>query len=181
MTEKQFVRERRYEGPSEYLGAFGLATVFIFVGILSIVFYFIHFDFISLRQWGYWMFIPAFFIMIGGITTYIRHQRLKKEVIAALDSYKSGGRIGIKSLAGDLMMAEPHLMRLLIDLRADQQIKFRVDMKTGEIIFGETFTPPAIDTNKTPITTTDTFFCPQCGKRIPAESVFCPNCGGSIQ
>ncbi len=60
--EHKIKKERRYQGRSEYLGAFGVAGVFTFVGILSIIFNFVPFDFIGLSGWGYWLFIPAFFI-----------------------------------------------------------------------------------------------------------------------
>jgi len=35
--ERRIVRERRYEGRSQYLGAFGLGGAFIAVGIISIL------------------------------------------------------------------------------------------------------------------------------------------------
>jgi hypothetical protein len=178
--ERRIVRERRYEGRSQYLGAFGLGGAFIAVGIISILLNIFHVEFIGLQSWGYFMFIPAFFIIIGGIATYIRVERLKKEVLAALENYRDT-QVNVDDLVKELMMERPSLMRLLIDLRTDSYIKFRVDAKTGELIFGQAFVPSPIDTKVTPIVATDTIFCPQCGFRISADSVFCPNCGSSIQ
>jgi hypothetical protein len=179
-VERRMKSGRRYEGSSDYFGAFGVATAFTFVGIIAIVFLIFHIDFISLRSWGYYLFIPAFFIWIGGISSYVRQKRLRAEVLAVLENYQSGPLI-IENLAEELVMERPSLMRLLLDLRVERLIKFRVDSKSGEIILGETFTPSIIDAKVTPITTTDTIFCPQCGVRISAESMFCPNCGSSIQ
>lgn len=179
MSEKRFLVERRYEGRSQYLGAFGLAAVFITMGILGIIFYIFHIDFISLRSWGYYMFIPAFFIIIGGISTYSRVKRLKREVLATLENYKNS-RVNADDLAKELIMERPSLMRLLIDLRTDGTTKFRVDAKTGEILFGEVFTPPPIEKEAT-TEPAGIIYCPQCGYRISADSVFCPNCGSSVQ
>ena len=85
MSEKRFMVERRYEGSNQYLGAFGLGAVFIAVGILSIIFAIFKIDFIGLRTWGFYLFIPAFFIIIGGISTFAKVKRLKREVLTALE------------------------------------------------------------------------------------------------
>jgi hypothetical protein len=180
MSEKRFMVERRYEGRNQYLGAFGLAAVFITIGILSMIFEIFKINFMSLRSWGFYMFIPAFFIIIGGISTYTKVKRLKREVLATLENYKNN-RVNMDDLAKELIMERPSLMRLLIDLRTDGLIKFRVDAKTGEVIFGEAFTPPAIEKEMASKETTGTVFCPQCGYRIASDSAFCPNCGSSLQ
>jgi DNA-directed RNA polymerase subunit RPC12/RpoP len=179
MTERRFLRERRYEG-KEYLRDFGTAGAFIAVGVISIILAIFRIDFIGLRWWGYVMFIPAFFILVGGIAKYTRADRLRKEVLATLDNYGES-QVNVDTFAKDLIMERPSLMRLLIDLRTDGHIKFRVDSKSGELIFGQAFVPSPIDTKVTPITTTDSIYCPQCGFRIPADSLFCPSCGSSIQ
>ena len=179
MSEEHFVRARKYQGSSEWMGAIGLATVFTIVGILAIVFWFFDIDFIGLKWWGYWLFIPAFFIYIGGISTYISQDRLKRETLAALDSYSSGP-VDVDTLAKDLMMERASLMRLLIDLRTERGVKFRVDSKSGAIILGESFTPAPVEAAVPTEAPTDAVFCPQCGVRMPAESVFCPNCGASL-
>jgi len=172
--------ERRYEGRNQYLGAFGLGAVFITVGIISIIFAIFKIEFLGLRTWGFYLFIPAFFIIIGGISTFAKVKRLKREVLATLESYKNS-RVNADDLAKELMMERPSFMRLLIDLRTDGSTKFRVDAKTGEIIFGEVFTPPAIEKEVATKEATGIVFCPQCGYRISADSVFCPNCGSSVQ
>jgi hypothetical protein len=179
-VERRMKSGRRYEGSSDYLGAFGLATVFTFVGILAIVFLIFHIDFISLRSWGYYLFIPAFFIWIGGISSYIRQKRLRAEVLAVLENYQSGP-LNIENFAEELVMERPSLMRLLLDLRVERLIKFRVDSKSGEIILGESFTPSAVETPIELVPSIKTIFCPQCGVKISADSMFCPNCGSSIQ
>ncbi len=179
MSEKRFIRQRKYEGSSDWLGAIGLATVFTIVGILGVVFWFANIEFIGLRSWGYYMFIPAFFIYIAGISTYLRQKRLRQEVLAALDSYQNMS-VNIETLTQDLMMARPDLLRLLIDLRTERLIKFRVDAKSGDVILGESFTPPPVESPVTPATPTETVYCPQCGIRMPADSIFCPNCGASM-
>ncbi|HUY00088.1 MAG TPA: zinc-ribbon domain-containing protein [Candidatus Deferrimicrobium sp.] len=179
-VERRMKSSRRYEGSSDYLGAFGLASVFTFVGILAIFFLIFHIDFIGLRTWGYYLFIPAFFIWIGGISSYFRQKRLRAEVLAVLENYQSGP-LNIENLAEELMMERPSLLRLLIDLRVERLIKFRIDSKSGELIIGESFTPPTVETNIPSMPPINTIFCPQCGVRISAESMFCPNCGSSIQ
>ncbi|NVM31479.1 MAG: zinc ribbon domain-containing protein [Candidatus Helarchaeota archaeon] len=178
--ERKMKKKRRYKGRSEYLGAYGIAAVFTFIGMLSIIFYFTPFDFIGLSAWGYWMFIPAFFLWIGGIATHVRYNQLRRDVLATLDNYKSGP-ISIDSLTAELMMERPSLMRLLIDLRVERRLKFRVDSKSGEVILGESYLPPVIDAAAAAAAPTGTFFCPQCGQRIASDSVFCPNCGASVQ
>jgi len=179
-SEQRFLRERRYEGKSEYLRDFGTASAFIAVGIISIILAIFRIDFIGLRWWGYVLFIPAFFLLVGGISKYIRVDRLRKEVLATLENYRES-QVNVETVTKELMMERPSLMRLLIDLRTDGYIKFHFDAKSGELIFGQAFTLSPIDTKVTPISTTDTIYCPQCGFRMPADSVFCPSCGSSLQ
>ncbi|MFX1293233.1 MAG: zinc-ribbon domain-containing protein [Promethearchaeota archaeon] len=177
---EQLIQKRIYAGSSDYLGAFGVASVFSFVGFLGLIFLLTDINFIGLKWWGYYLFIPAFFIWIGGIASYIRQSRLKREALAALDSYQDS-TVNIETLMQDLMIDRPGLLRLLIDLRTDRQIKFKVDSKTGDIILGETFTPPTLITDVAEESTAETIYCPQCGIQMTANSLFCPNCGVSIR
>lgn len=178
--ERRMKKERRYTGRSEYLGAFGLAGVFTFVGIVSIIFNLIALDFIGIRSWGYWMFIPAFFIWIGGISAYLKQKRLRAEVLSILDNYPPGP-ISIDTLTQEAMMERPSLMQLFLDLRVDRLIKFRIDSKSGDLILGESYIPPRRESAAVPSVPSEHMYCPHCGKEIARDSIFCANCGSSVQ
>jgi len=177
--EHKYKKDRRYQGRSEYLGAFGVAGVFTFVGIVSLILNATHFDFIGLRSWGYWMFIPAFFIWIGGISNYVKQKRLRQEVLAVLEAYPSGV-VNVENLTKELMMERPSLMRLLLDLRVERLLKFRVDTKSGDLIMGESYVPPVVESPAAQPSAGQSY-CPQCGQALDTDSMFCPNCGASAQ
>ncbi|MHA1265765.1 MAG: zinc ribbon domain-containing protein [Candidatus Helarchaeota archaeon] len=177
--ERRMKRERRYKGHGNYTGAFGMTAVFSFIGVLSIVFNILNIDFINIKTWGYWMFIPAFFICIGGISTYIKYKRLKAETLAILEGQT--GLIKLDALAQELMMERPSLLRLLLDLRVERLLKFRVDAKSGDLILGETYIPAGTPTTPEAHVGIKYMFCPHCGKSIADDSIFCPNCGAAIQ
>ncbi len=172
------ITNRNYKGRSDYLGAFGVAIAFTIVGILGVAFLVLDINFIGLKSWGYYLFIPAFFIWIGGFVSYFQQKQLEKEALAALDSYQSG-TVTIETLMQDLMLKRDDLMRLLIELRTQGQIKFRIDSKSGDVIFGESFAPPISQPSEP--TPAKTMYCPQCGVKIDVQSTFCSNCGSPVQ
>ncbi|NVM55295.1 MAG: hypothetical protein HWN66_16430 [Candidatus Helarchaeota archaeon] len=124
---------RRYSGRSVLIGSLGAAIAFTIVGVIGVIFALTPVDFIGLSAWGIYMFIPAFFIWLGAIGTYFRQKRLKREVVLGLESYKGGGPTSLDPLALELMMDRDSLMRILLDLRADGQARFRIDSKTGQV------------------------------------------------
>ena len=77
MERQRYYSKKSYEAP---MSIFGTGIVFMIVGIISLVFNSLQFDFIGLRYWGYWLFIPAFFIFIGGFTQIYTNQNFKKAV-----------------------------------------------------------------------------------------------------
>ncbi|MFX1339329.1 MAG: hypothetical protein ACFFDK_12025, partial [Promethearchaeota archaeon] len=58
----------RYYSKEKYKavkGSFICVLVFLFVAILSLIFIRVGNTFLGLRFWGFWLFIPAFFILLG--------------------------------------------------------------------------------------------------------------------
>jgi hypothetical protein len=80
--------KHRYYSKQKYeaaIGTFATGIVFLFVAILSLVLrYFPSFDLIGLSYWGVWLFIPAFFIFIGGFSQLYTNSKFKKAVKNAL-------------------------------------------------------------------------------------------------
>ncbi len=109
----------------------------------------------------------------------MKQKRLRAETLAVLESYPTG-TVNVENLTKELMLERPSLMQLLIDLRVERRIKFRVDSKSGDLIMGESYVSPVVDT-PTAQPTAGQSFCPQCGQVLEANSMFCANCGASVQ
>ncbi len=177
MPHDRIYEERKYEAEAVW-GSLGTAIVFTLIGILSIVLAIYNNPFIGLMFWGYWMFIPAFFIYIGAISTLFKNNRLKSQVLAALHNYH-GKKIILENLAAEVLMQPKNLMRVLIDLRTEYKIKFRYDQITGELIIGEE--APAYATSEFTPSQQAIRFCRACGRRVDKDdSVFCTSCGSEL-
>lgn len=196
----------RYLRPYEKLGQvksdLATGTVFLFVGVLSIVMNAASIDFIGLRFWGAFLFIPAFFIMLDGISKFSRGKAIRNDVLMVIKS-RGSGRYTIDEIAADAGVKRKHLLRVLFDLRSEGQILYRYDSHTGEIILGEGhayeqapgYVPqgnaavPAASQEPATIqaqpqaeapAAVDRKFCVFCGQKLDAGARYCPNCGSSL-
>ena len=85
MSENKYKHRFYYKESYEAaIGTFVVAIVFIFVAVLSLFFRAFEIDFIGLAWWGFWLFIPAFFIFIGGFEQLYRNYKYKKIVKNAI-------------------------------------------------------------------------------------------------
>ncbi|MCK4381383.1 MAG: hypothetical protein KAW51_09625, partial [Candidatus Lokiarchaeota archaeon] len=79
------------------------------------------------------------------------------------------------------------LLRVLLDLRNKEIIKYSFDAETGQIILGQPITyqpateyiPPAKKL-ETPLPTEGKKYCVYCGHKMEAGGNFCPNCGSNL-
>ncbi len=180
----------RYYTKKQYTGswsAFGTAAVFAFVGILGIIFLYTPADFIGLSAWGYYMFIPAFFILIGGISGVYTDRRLKRTMLTTAQA-KGNSSIKLEVLSTETNIRANDILRILLDLRNVGQIKYRYDTTSGEIVFGESisyqqapeFAGPMTKRQATTQVIPETNYCPYCGHKPPAGAQFCENCGSKM-
>lgn len=174
--EMKFKSERKYEGASAITAGYGTAIVSTIFGIAAIMLTITNTSFLGIEWWGWCSLFIALIAWPQTIGGAVRYNRLKKEVLATLINHPSNRR-NIEELAEDVFMDRASLMRLLIDLRADENLQFRVDSKTGEVILGEIWTPIQIESDDVQV---ETKFCPHCGEPIPGDAAFCPNCGASV-
>lgn len=187
MSQDRYYSKKDYKG--DY-SAFGVALVFTIVGIVSLVLKYAYpaHDFWGISTWGYWMFVPAFFILIGAIGHVDTDRRMRNNVLAAVQNRTDA--IKLENLAAETGIKPQHVLRILVDLRVRNQIKYSYDSNTGEILLGET-----ISYQKSPEFTTTlpkkqadvifsagaTTYCPYCGHKPPAGSKFCESCGSKLE
>jgi len=161
----RYYSKKKYEAAIETLG---VGFVFLFVAILSLFFLAFGVPFIGLGSWGYWLFIPAFFIILGGVQQYYTNEKFQKSVrVAILD--------------------RSNQLKVLIDLRQKGAISYRFNSETGEIILGEKvayvkseeFVVPPKQLAE-PLETAGKGYCVYCGHELSTEGNFCENCGSKI-
>jgi hypothetical protein len=175
-------RYKKYEGKSGLFGTVGVASAFTFVATLSVIFRIFDIDFIGLAAWGYWLYIPAFFIWIGAISTFVRDRQYQKQVLALFQNYPDGSRIKVEQIGQEVGVDDDSVLRVLMDLRTDNKINYHFDYSNGEIIVGV----KSITVQITPTASVEktlakgSKFCVYCGKQVPLEALFCPNCGSSL-
>jgi len=159
----RYYSKKKYEAAIETLGC---GFVFLFVAILSLFFLSFGVPFMGLRSWGYWLFIPAFFIILGGVQQYYTNEKFQKSVrVAILDRGNQG-------------------THKLEDIALEVGIKPK---ETGEIILGEKVAyvkseeyvvPPKQLAE--PLETKGKGYCVYCGHELTSEGNFCENCGSKI-
>lgn len=195
MTEKSYDRHYRKEKYESAIGAFGVGLVFLFVAILSLVFRAIRFDMIELRSWGYWLFIPAFFIILGGFSQLYTNYKYKKDVKSALADRNYQGTHKLENLALEVGIKPSDLLQILIDLRQSGEIRYKFNSDSGEIVLGQGVQyqpspefkeqrPQKKQEEKEPTAaqkvSTKKNFCPYCGHQIRERANFCENCGSEL-
>ncbi len=181
----------RYYSSESYeksIGTFAVGAVFLFVGILSLSLNSLNLDFIGIRFWGIFMFIPAFFIFIGAFSQLYRNIQFRRTVRGAILSRGGSGTVKLENLALEVGIKPKDVLRILLDLRNSGKIRYKFNPDSGEIVLGEAvsyqqasnYTPPPKNL-KEPITTSDQKnFCVYCGHKIDLNANFCENCGSKM-
>lgn len=182
--------DHRYYSKEKYkasIGAFILGIIFLFIAILSLLFIRLNINFLGLRFWGYWMFIPAFFIFIGGFHQIYINNKYKKAVKLALAQRGNTGTHKLENIALEIGIEPKDLLRVLLDLRNKENVKYRFNSDTGEIILGESitykpsesYTPPSKKLDSS-LMSENKSFCIYCGQKLDEKAKFCPVCGSKI-
>ena len=122
MSQDRYYSKKDYKGD---FSAFGTAIVFAIFGIISLVlrYQFPAYDFWGISNWGYWLFIPAFFIFIGAIGHVSTDRRMRNNVLAAVQ--KRTGAVNVENLAAETGIKPKDLLRVLVDLRVQHSVKYR--------------------------------------------------------
>ena len=184
MTNGRQYTKKKYTGNWSTIGT---AAVFIFVGILGIIFLITPYDFISLSTWGYYLFIPAFFMLIGGTRDLLTDRRLRKTMLITAQA-KGNSSVNLGNLSVETDIRANDVLRVLLDLRNDGFIKYRYDASSGEVVFGETvnyqkapeFAGPMTKRQLADYEVTEVSYCPYCGHKPPAGAQFCESCGSRL-
>ena len=182
--KNRYYTKKKYEAAIETL-AVGL--VFLFVAILSLFFLAFDLNFIGLKSWGYWLFIPAFFIILGGFSQYNTNMKFQKSIKVALLDRGNQGTHKLEDIALEVGIKPKDVLQVLIDLRQKGIVSYRFNSDTGEIILGEKVAyvksedyvvPPK--KLEEPLETKGKAYCVYCGYQLPKEGNFCENCGSKI-
>ena len=154
---------------------------------MSLVFIAIDFDLIGLSSWGYWFFIPAFFITIGGFQQIYTNIQFQKAVRVAILDRSNQGAHKLEDIALEVGLKPKDVLRVLIDLRQKGVISYRFNSETGEIILGENIVYAPVDNYiappknlAEPLSTEGKSYCVYCGQDLREGAVFCENCGSKI-
>lgn len=188
MSEDKYKHRYYYKEKYEAaIGTFACALVFLFVAILSLVLLALNNSFLGLWSWGYWMFIPAFFIFIGGFQQLYRNIKYKQVVKNALAQRNFQGTYKLEHIALEIGMRPNDILRVLIDLRNKGLVQYSFNPETGQIILGKgvTYTPateyiPPAKKLEAPIPTEGKSYCVYCGHHLEKQANFCPNCGSKL-
>jgi hypothetical protein len=186
MSQNRYYSKKGYKG--DY-SAFGVALVFAIIGTVSLLlrYTFKPYDFWGISTWGYWLFIPAFFIFVGAIDHLARDRRMKNAVFASVQNRT--GAIKLENLAMELGINPQDVLRILVALRVSHGLQYRYDGATGDIVFGEEvqykkdadFVAPVSKKQAEAIYSSgDISYCPYCGQKALPNAQFCENCGSKL-
>jgi len=181
--KNRYYQKDSYEAPME---VFGCAFGFIFVGVLSLVFLALNVSFMGLSGWGYWLFIPAFFMCIGGFNQISINARYKKAVKGAILNRGSQGAHKLEHIALEVGIKPKDLLRVLQDLRNSGDVRYRFNSDTGVIELGQTvqynqaseYVRPAKKIEER--LPAEGKYCVYCGHSFDQDAQFCPSCGSKI-
>jgi hypothetical protein len=184
MSGTRHYEKREYEGTNSSLGC---GLVFLGVGIVSLVFSSLSITFMGLSTWGYWLFIPSFFMLVGAISNKSTDKRVRRDVLAVVQSRKLG-RFTLDEIAADAGVKRSHLLRVLMDLRGEGLVSYKYDSQTGEIILGEAiqsqqapgFEPVKKGQEPVVVAVSEHKYCIFCGQLLDPQVKFCPNCGSQL-
>ncbi len=180
-------REKIEYGRKPYITSLGVAFVFTFIAILSIVFNSLRIMFLGLAWWGFWMFIPAFFLYIAAVEEYLKIKRAVEQVLSFIKAYD--GDVNLDKLSSELNLDYFDVKAIVADLISKEKIEARIEASTGELIFDKD-----INKNKVGLLNSNSdsgiksaeenmsniIFCPHCKASINNSLVFCPFCGERI-
>ena len=184
MSKDRYYSKRDYKGD---LSLFGTAAAFTFVGIVSLILRAIGRDFIGIAGWGYWLFIPAFFIAISAFGHLYTDRRMRDNLRGAVQN--RSGKVTLNTLSTETGIKPQHILRVLVDLRASHSIQYRYDVESGEIILGDEvqyekapeFVEPMPQKQMDVIFPSgEVSYCPYCGHKAIPSARFCENCGSSL-
>jgi hypothetical protein len=188
MEEEKY--KDRYYSKEKYEAAIGIFVtgfIFLFFAILSVIFLRFHINFIGFASWGYWLFIPAFFIILGGFQQVYRNSKYKKAVLVALINRGNQGIYKLEHIALEVAIKPKDLLRVLADLREKGKIVYRFNPETGEIELGQKVVhvpsdqlQPPSKKLEAPIISEEKNFCIYCGHQIDKDTKFCPSCGSKL-
>jgi hypothetical protein len=154
---------------------------------MSLVLRSINLDLIGLSAWGYWLFIPAFFIFVGGFQQIYTNIQFKKAVRVAILDRGNQGSHKLEDIALEVGIKPKDVLRVLVDLRLKGVISYRFNSETGEIILGENVVYAPVDNYiappknlAEPLSTEGKTYCVYCGQQLRQRSLFCENCGSKI-
>jgi hypothetical protein len=181
--KNRYYSKEKYEAPME---TFGVAIAFIIVGIISLLLNSLNIDFIGLRYWGYWLFIPAFFISIGGFTQIRTNNKFKKAIRVAIRDRDFKGNHKLEDIALEVGIKPKEVLRVLIDLREQGFVKYKFNAETGEIELGQgieykqsdAFVPPPKKI-EAPLPKKGNY-CVYCGHKLRENARYCENCGSEL-
>lgn len=170
---------------------FGVGAVFLFIGLMSLVMRNTGIQFFGLYSWGYWLFIPAFFILIGAISHISRDRSIRQDVAAVI---QQGGRsrYTLDEIAAEAGVRRHCLLRVLMDLRDLGWITYNYDATTREIVIGKQIMhqqsavyypiPSQNELVTMQVVQKKYHFCINCGQMLEdtAEKKYCPNCGALV-
>ena len=181
----------RYYSKGKYeaaLGGFVVGLIFFGVAVVSslMITFGYHDHFVSLDSWGFWMFIPGFFIIIAAFGQINTNRNYQKAVKNAILERGSSGSLKLEDLSLEVGIKPSDVLKVLVDLRNKGELRYRFNSSSGEILLGETitysqsseFTPPP-KTIKEPLPKGKAF-CQYCGHNIDKGSLFCENCGSKL-
>lgn len=180
----RYFEKEKYE-PA--IGTFATAIVFTFVGVISLILGALRIDFIGLSMWGFWLFIPAFFIFIGGFSQLHTNSRYKKLILSAMMDRGMKGTYKLETIADEIGIEPKNILRVLVDLRNEGKIRYRFNSVTGELILGEEiaykpveqYTPPP-KKEISSISSEQKTYCVYCGQPLAQGAKFCEHCGSSV-
>ncbi|GAB4324890.1 MAG: hypothetical protein Kow0069_30660 [Promethearchaeota archaeon] len=187
---RHFKHAKKYEGTLEALGT-GIA--FFVVGVVSLVLRQVEVDFIGLSYWGTFMFIPAFFVLLGATSQVYNDRQLRKEVLAFLRTV-GPGNYALESIALEVGVKPNDLLRILVDLRTAGKVAFRYDGETGQVVLGQALPPSPAPAPQAPVHlgpvperaaagesgARERNFCVYCGYPVKPNQNFCESCGSRL-
>ncbi len=141
MLESRGITQRYYSKGKYEAVIGGLVLSLIFLGVATISALMGTFGytdtFMSLHTWGFWMFIPGFFIMLGVFNQFYTNRNYQIAVHNAIRERGNKGNYKLEDLSLEIGIRPGDILKVLLDLRNKGLIRYRFNPSTGEIQLGE--------------------------------------------